>query len=335
MEARIKHVGENEEGIRRVRRGKGFQYFDADGDKLNDPVLLERFRQLAIPPNWKKVWICPHTDGHIQATGIDAKERKQYIYHEEWRKYRNTAKFYKLKEFAEWLPSIRKKASADLKLQGWPKIKVLGLIILTLDDVHIRIGNTFYRDTNDTFGLTTLRRRHLHIENRHLVFEYKAKSGKYRKVNIHNKKLSKLIKECSMLPGYEVFRYRENGLSLPITSADVNDYLKEISTENFSSKDFRTWGGTVLAVEKFPEAKRLSEENKRIKLVPQVIKLVANELGNTQAICREYYIHPAILKTIENGDYDRLTFEEEKTPDFELTSSEKKALEIISEAEDK
>jgi DNA topoisomerase I len=326
----LKYIAEHCEGIKRIRRGKGFLYLDEDGERIDDPAFLQWIKSLGIPPNWKNVWICPELDGHIQATGLDIKNRKQYIYHPEWRKYRSTAKFDKLKEFAQWLPTIRKKAYKDIQLPEWPRNKVLGLIILTLDEAHIRIGNTFYRDENETFGLTTLRRRHLHFEKKSIIFEFKAKSGKYSTVNIKNNKLVKLIKECSELPGYEVFRYRENGTTIPVTSADVNQYLKEISLEDFSSKDFRTWGGTVLAVEKFPEAKKMVEENKRLKLEPALVKLVAAELGNTQSICRDYYIHPAILQAVQNGDFDKLIYEEEKAENpFELTSSEKKALEII------
>jgi DNA topoisomerase I len=327
----VKYISEHCEGIKRVRRGRGFFYTDEYGERIDDPVLLERIRLLAIPPNWRNVWICPELDGHIQAIGVDVKNRKQYIYHPEWRKYRNTAKFDKMVEFAQWLPSIRKKAYEDTRLPGWPREKVLGLIILTLDEAHIRIGNTFYRDENQTFGLTTLRRRHLHFEKKTITFEFKAKSGKYRRVNIQNNKIAKLIKECSELPGYEVFRYHQNGATIPVNSADVNQYLREISLDDFSSKDFRTWGGTVLAIEKFPEAKKLAEENKRLKLESTLVKFVADELGNTQSICRDYYIHPAVMEAVKNHDYNRLYYEEEQASSpFELSASEKKALEIIS-----
>jgi DNA topoisomerase I len=331
IDFQVKYIGEDCAGIKRLKRGKGFLYLDQDGERIDDKIILQRIQALGIPPNWRNVWICPFEDGHIQATGFDVKNRKQYIYHTEWRKLRSTAKFDKLKDFAKWLPAIRKKAYEDIRLSGWPRNKVLGLIILTLDEAHLRIGNTIYRDENDTFGLTTLRRRHLHFEKNKIIMEFKAKSGKYRKINIENNKLVKLIKACSELPGYEVFRYRENGSTLPVTSSDVNHYLKEISLEDFSSKDFRTWGGTVLALEKFPEAKRMVEENKKLKLGTTLVKLVAAELGNTQAICRSYYIHPAILQAVENDEAEKLYYEEDKTSSrFELNAAERKAVEIIS-----
>lgn len=329
----VKYVSEFCEGIRRFRRGRGFIYLDQGGAKVDNPALLERIYSLGIPPNWRNVWICPDDDGHIQAIGLDIKNRRQYIYHPEWRKYRSTAKFDKLKEFAKWLPEIRSQAYKHTQLSGWPREKVLGLVVLTMNEAYIRIGNTLYRDENETFGLTTLRRRHLNFSNGHITFEFKAKSGKYRKVNIKNNKLVKLIRECSELPGHEVFRYRENSQYIPVTSADVNQYLKEISDENFTSKDFRTWGGTVLAVKKFPEARQIVDENKRLKLEAALVKLVAAELGNTQAVCRTYYIHPAIMHAVNNNDFQKLEFKEEKTRTFELSEAEKKALEIISDWE--
>lgn len=330
MNNQVKYVAETLGGFSRLRRGRGFIYLDYTGQKIADPFLLQRFRELKIPPNWKKVWICSDPLGHIQTVGYDQKRRKQYIYHEEWRRLRNLEKFNKLVEFGRLLPEIRRRAYEDTRLPGWPKNKALGLIVLTLNEVYIRIGNKFYRDENETFGLTTIRRKHLHFEGSGVQFEYKAKSGKYRKISIENRRLARLIRECSQLPGYEVFRYRENGATISIDSSDVNAYLRQISGENFTSKDFRTWGGTALAVEKLAEARAIASENKRAKLPAILVKLVAHELGNTQAICREYYVHPAILAAVESGEFEKLSFCEEAEKGFELSAAEQKALEIIS-----
>lgn len=330
MDNQVKYVSETCEGFYRVRRGRGFVYFDPGHQRVDDPLLLERFRQLRIPPNWKKVWICTDPDGHIQAKGFDQKNRKQYIYHEEWKRLRNFAKFDRMVEFGRHLPEIRRRAYQDTLQPGWPKEKVLGLIVLTLNEVYIRIGNKLYRDENETFGLTTMRRKHLHFEGAKIMFEYKAKSGKYRKINIRNRRLAKMIRECSQLPGYEVFRYRENGSTIPVDSADVNLYLKQISGQEFTSKDFRTWGGTTLAIQKFPEALAMALENKRLKLTSTLVKLVANELGNTQSICREYYIHPKVMQAVEDSDYALLAYEEKPSSAFDLSPAEQKVMDLIT-----
>ena len=334
MDFNLKYISDQISGITRKKRGKGFEYFDDEGNKIKDPVILERIKNLKIPPNWNAVWVCPDELGHLQATGKDKKNRKQYLYHEFWQEFQNRNKYEKMKEFALCLPKIRKTAISDSKLEGWPKEKVLGLVILTLDEGYIRIGNEQYKQANETFGLTTLRRRHLHFEGNKILLEYKAKRGKYRKINIKNNHLVNLIRECSELPGYEVFRYNENGSTIPVDSSDVNEYLQSISKEEFSSKDFRTWGGTVLTIENVPQARKMIEENPRLKLTTTVIKLVAKQLGNTQAICRNYYIHPAILNAVENEEFDRLAYEDKPTGRYELSSAEEKVLEIITAYEE-
>src|SRR5690606_14759879 len=241
-------------------------------------------------------------NGHLQATGKDQKNRKQYLYHEKWANYRNTSKFKRMADFARALPQIRAISLKDMKRKGWEKDKVLGLVVQFLNEAFIRIGNIYYREQNQTYGLTTLRRKHLHIDDNQLSFQYKAKSGKYRKIGVKNRKICKLIEECSELPGHEIFRYYDEATKswTCIDSHDVNDYLRRITGEQFSSKDFRTWGGTVLAVEKYEEAKEAISENPRKAFLPTLVKKVAEELGNTVAICREYYIHPAILDAAEN-----------------------------------
>jgi len=332
MDYQLIYIGEHSDGFTRKGRGKGFEYFDRKGQKIKDPTTIERINELKIPPNWQDVWISPDPRGHIQAVGKDARNRSQYLYHELWQQYRNSSKFKKLEEFAKCLPQIRKKASKDIKLEGWPKEKVMGLIVLTLDEAYLRIGNEFYKNENETFGLTTIRRRHLHFHDNMIDLEFKAKSGKYRKINIKNNHLVNLIKECAELPGYEIFRYKQRGASTaPVDSSDVNLYLKNISNENFSSKDFRTWGGTVLALEKFPHALEMTKKNKRLKLNATLVKLVAKILGNTQSICRNYYIHPAILNLVDQNKLNKLYFDEYPTRKYELSAAENKALELIAD----
>lgn len=300
------YVTDVDKGIYRKRAGKGFYYIDDQREKIKDEKILIRIKNLKIPPMWEDVWICRKANGHLQATGKDQKNRKQYLYHEKWATYRNTSKFKRMPEFARALPLIRATSLKDMNSKGWAKDKVLGLVVQFLNEAFIRIGNVYYKEQNQTYGLTTLRRKHLHIEGNQLSFQYKAKSGKYRKISIKNRKICKLIEKCSELPGHEIFRYYDESDKCwsCIDSYDVNEYLRRITGERYSSKDFRTWGGTVLAIEKYEEAKREINENNRKSLVPTLIKKVAGELGNTVAICREYYIHPAILDVVEKGGLD-------------------------------
>lgn len=302
----LTYANDDNPGYTRVRRGKGFSYHDEEGDKLTDKSVLKRIKALGIPPIWNKVWIAKKPNGHLQAIGYDHKGRKQYIYHDLWISYRSEAKFRKLSEFGRALPNIRRQADEHLKIEGWPRPKVLALVIEILDEYHIRIGNEYYRQQNETFGLTTLRRKHFDFEKGIGRLEYKAKSGKYRKINIKNGQLAKLIKQSSELQGYELFKYQiKHGQYQHIDSHDVNEYLKEISDEGFSCKDFRTWAGTVLAVERYEEALALVEENPRLNLETAVVKLVAKELGNTISVCREYYIHPQVMEVLVDGKVDK------------------------------
>lgn len=300
------YVTDADKGIYRKRAGKGFYYVDSNKQKVKDEKVLSRIAGLKIPPMWADVWICTKPNGHLQATGKDQRNRKQYLYHEKWAQYRNTSKFKRMPEFARALPLIRAASLKDMNQRGWAKDKVLGLVVQFLNEAFIRIGNIYYKEQNETYGLTTLRRKHLHIEDNQLSFQYKAKSGKYRKIGIKNRKICKLVKECSELPGHEIFRYYDEGNKCwtCIDSHDVNEYLRKITGEQFSSKDFRTWGGTVLAIEKYEEAKTEIGENTRKSLVPTLIKKVAAALGNTVAICRAYYIHPAILAVVESDGLD-------------------------------
>ncbi len=336
MPTTLVHVSDSEPGFTRIRRGRGFSYHDDSGRKLTDGEALNRIKSLGIPPIWSDVWIAKDPCGHLQCTGYDLKKRKQYIYHEGWNTYRSQEKFSKMASFGRVLPSIRQQVEKHLQSKEWPRHKVLALVIRMLDEYHIRIGNEYYRQQNETYGLTTLRRKHFDFEQGTARLEYKAKSGKYRKINIKNGQLAKLIKQSSELRGYELFKYRDKaGNFHRIDSNDVNEYLKDISGEDFTCKDFRTWGGTTLAIEKYEPARAMMDENPRLKKLDTVIiKLVAKELGNTQSVCRQYYVHPKVLATLMDSDPAKYQQRKPKKMNERsakmLSDSEVAALNIIS-----
>ena len=330
------YVNPEEEGFSRIKRGNGFSYHEARGKKIVDQKILKRINALGIPPVWKKVWICKNARGHLQATGYDPKKRKQYLYHQEWVNYRKLAKFSKMKEFGYTLPHIRQHTYHLLQQSGWPKDKVLALVIQMMDEYHIRIGNQYYKEHNETFGLTTMRRKHLDFEEGVGRLEYKAKSGKYRKINLNNNQLMNLVRQCSELPGYEIFTYKDQNRKFQsINSQEVNDFLHSIAGDQFSSKDFRTWGGTTMVVEKQEQARQAIAESSRRKLEPTLVKLVASELGNTQSICKTYYIHPRVLEKVVRGEakkYAGLVVKNMKPEQLRLLrQSEKTVMNIISE----
>lgn len=296
------YVTDDEPGYRRKKWGRGHRYYNPEGNPIDKEEIGERLDQLVIPPMWEDVWICSRENGHLQVTGYDEKGRKQYLYHPLWQEYRSRHKFDKMIEFGHALPRIREQVAKDLRKKGWPREKMLALVVSLLDETHVRIGNREYLKENNTYGLTTLRRKHLTIEDNEATFVYKAKHGVEQHVTIDNKKLVKLIKESSELPGYELFRYSEGeDAGKPVDSGDVNEYLKEISGEDFSSKNFRTWGGTVTAVERLEEALEEIQENPKKQLTSTLVKKVAEWLGNTEAVCREYYIHPCLLDSVDSG----------------------------------
>lgn len=306
----------------RKEHGESFKYLDESNSIIQDKKLLKRIEDLVIPPQWQKVKICAKPNGHVQAFGYDEKGRKQYIYHPLWNEYRQKNKFAQLLPFAKVLPKIRQGVSKDLKVKGWPKTKVLALTVSLLDSHYLRIGNLNYQKRNNTFGLTTLRRKHLEEDGDGLKISYQAKSGKYRNIAVKNRTLVRLIKETSDLPGYEVFRYLdEQGKSQKIDSDDVNEYLKSLSKESFTAKVFRTWGGSRMAIEYLDEAKEEVRANPRKKLETALVRKVAKKLGNNISTCRDYYIHPKVLELLV----------EEKVGDFEKSESAKH--EYLDEAE--
>lgn len=295
--------------ITRRKYGRGFQYFDERGEQITSEKVLRRFRQLVIPPMWSKVKICKWPDGHIQATGRDPKGRKQYIYHSAWEQQRQREKINRMKAFGEALPALRHKCENLVSnTQNWTREMVLALMLLILDETGIRVGNQEYAERNDTYGLSTLRRKHLDMARDGARFEYQGKSGKQRRVAVEEPRLAEHIREAAELPGYELFRYQNGSRKWEnVDSEDVNAFIQERMGEGFSSKDFRTWVASRLAVAYFPEAQARKEKRPRQKLVNILLRLVAKELGNTPNVCRMHYVHPAVLQVVETGKMPALT----------------------------
>jgi DNA topoisomerase I len=301
--AGLRYTTEEQPGICRRRRGRGFTYIDPEGVPVRDEGELRRIRQLAIPPAWTEVWISPSPLGHIQATGRDARHRKQYRYHERWREIRDDAKYDRLIDFAAALPRIRERVDADLARPGIPLERVLALAICILEETFMRVGNIEYARANGSFGLTTLRARHVEVDGSRIVFRFRGKSGKEHEVDFRDRRLARVIARLEQLPGQELFRYLDdNGELRTIGSDDVNAYLREISHEDLSAKDFRTWAGTVLAARALAGLGPAPNERIVRKRVTQAIDVVAAQLGNTRAVCRKCYVHPGILDAYAAGD---------------------------------
>jgi len=285
-------------GIRRKRNGKNFQYIDPKKKIIKDKKTLERIKALIIPPAWKDVWICTKPNGHLQATGRDAKNRKQYRYHTKWRVVRDQTKYDRMMAFGEALPKIRKQVKKDIALPGMPREKILATVIEVMEKTLIRIGNEEYAKENHSYGLTTLQGKHVDVHGSTVRFHFKGKSGVKHDIALHDKRLAKIIQRCNDLPGHELFEYRdENWKVHSIGSADVNNYLKTISGDDFTAKDFRTWYGTVLAAEALKSFKKFDSQAEAKKNVIQAIEMVAKKLGNTRSVCRKCYIHPAIMES--------------------------------------
>ncbi len=289
-------------GIRRRRRGRGWSFVGPDGKTVTDPETVARIKSLAIPPAWTEVWICADPNGHIQATGRDAKGRKQYRYHASWNEHRSANKFGRLIAFSQALPKIRDRVDRDLKRHGLPREKVIATVVRLLETTYIRIGNEEYAKANKSFGLTTLRDGHVEVAGTKLRFRFIGKSGMRHEIEVRDRRLARIVKMCRDLPGYELFQYiDENGVRQDVDSGDVNAYLREIAGEDFSAKDFRTWGGTLLAARELRLMTPPKSQREAKKTVTQVIQRVASVLGNRPATCRKYYVHPAVLEAYADG----------------------------------
>jgi DNA topoisomerase-1 len=296
-EAGLRYVADNSPGYSRKENGEHFKYLDTHGKPIRDEQRLLRIKRLAIPPAWTDVWICPSLAGHIQATGRDARRRKQYRYHERWRELRDENKFDRLAEFAKVLPKIRRRVAQDIRLPGLPREKVLATVVRLLERTFIRVGNEEYARENKSFGLTTIKNRHVKVSGDQLRFRFRGKSGRKHEVAITDGRIAKIVSKCQDLPGQDLFQYvSDDGEVRNVTSQDVNDYLREITNENFTAKDFRTWAGTVLGAIAL-NAQGEFETKKQAKAnLKTAICAVAHFLGNTPAVCRKCYVHPAILE---------------------------------------
>lgn len=281
---------------------KEFTYYDLEGNRIRDKKTLKRIDSLVIPPAWRDVWICPKDNGHLQATGIDEKGRKQYIYHPNWIKISQENKFSKVVDFGLSLPKIRNKVNYDLQQDGMDKRKVLATVIWLLEHTFIRVGNAEYADENEHFGLTTLRRRHVQVRGPSVIFSFKGKSGVDQTLEISNKTIAKTIKKCIELPGYELFGFvDEDGQRRVINSEDVNLFLKDVTKDDFSAKDFRTWGGTSLSANHFYKLGFPSKKKQIHKNIVDTVKSVAHHLNNTVTVCKNYYIHPVVIETYQKN----------------------------------
>jgi DNA topoisomerase I len=301
-EAGLRYVSDTGPGIRRRRAGRGFSYTGTDGQRLTDRRQIERIKALAIPPAWTDVWISPTRRGHIQATGRDQKGRKQYRYHPRWHDVRDEVKFGRMVAFAAALPRIRERTEQDLRRQGLPREKVLATVVRLLEKTMMRVGNDEYARDNDSYGLTTLQDEHAEVTSRRVVFRYRGKSGREHETTLDDPRLARIVKRCQELPGQELLQYvDEDGQARDIDSADVNDYLREITGEPFTAKDFRTWAGTVLACMALQEFDAVASEGEAQKNVVAAVKRVAERLGNTPAVCRSSYIHPEVLDAYLDG----------------------------------
>lgn len=307
QEAGLRYVSDSKPGFRREKAGDGYRYLDLQGKVVRDAETLARIKALAIPPAWTDVWICPTRNGHLQATGRDARGRKQYKYHAKWREARDETKFHHSIAFAKALPKIRQRVEHDLCLPGLPREKVLAAVTRLLEITLIRVGNEEYAKQNNSFGLTTLLNRHVDVEGAKIYFHFRGKSSKQHKVDITDRRLSAIVRKCQALPGQDLFEYLDDdGRPQSIDSSDVNSYLKEITGEDFTAKDFRTWQGTVLAALALQELGECSTGGEVKSNIKQAVESVAARLGNTAAICKKCYVNPLVLQAYADGALCRL-----------------------------
>lgn len=314
--AGLRYVTDRKPGIRRHAKGdsgKEFEYtVDPGGESLSDLEALGRIKSLVIPPAWTDVWICKQTNGHLQATGRDARGRKQSRYHPKWREVRDENKYERMVKFAAALPKIRERVNHDLKLPGLPRNKVLATLVSVMELTHIRVGNEEYAKENHSYGLTTLRHKHVEVHGANVTFEFQGKSRVHHTISLHDRKLARIIKQCEEMPGYELFQFVDHdGHRHHLHSEDVNAYLREISGEHFTAKDFRTWAGTLLASEMLRNLGPSETAKQAKKNVVEAIKKVAKELGNTPAVCRKAYVHPAVLEAYLAGNISAEAAKEE------------------------
>lgn len=329
---KLVYVNCQEEGIQRLRKGKGFSYV-YKGKVVRDKSVLHRIRSLVIPPAWEDVWICPLENGHLQATGKDVRNRKQYRYHPSWNALRNQTKFYRMLELGRVLPAIRRRMKKDLALEGLPRNKVLAAVISLMEKTGIRIGNEFYEKLYGSFGLTTLKDKHVMIGKGRLQFSFRGKKGVEHQVTLQSKKLAKIVQHCKEIPGKELFQYiDEEGKRQCIDSGMVNEYIREIAEAEFTAKDLRTWCGTVAALTALREAGSFENSKEAKQKIIEVLDKVSKQLGNTRTVCKKYYVHPSLLELYESGKMEKWLSNDDsaKGGDEEMETEEKILLDILS-----
>ncbi len=305
LAAGLRYVNDDRPGITRRGAGRGFCYRDPEGAAIRDRETLRRIASIAIPPAWKQVWICPDPRGHIQATGRDARGRKQYRYHPRWRAVRDSTKFHRMTGFAAALPTIRARLAHDLARKGLPREKALATVILLIDETLIRVGNEEYARTNGSFGATTLRAKHASVVHGELRLSFPGKAGVEHEYAVHDPRIARVVRRCQDLPGQHLFGYIDHaGTARAISSGDVNDYLREIGGEEITIKDFRTWGGSVLCHRLLCDAGRADSDREARSMVVAAVKVVAARLGNTPAVCRASYIHPLVIAAYLEGSLE-------------------------------
>lgn len=327
--AGLRYALQSDKGYYRKRKGSGFTYTDHNGETVRDKEVLERIKALVIPPAWQNVWISPYPHGHLQVTGTDARGRKQYRYHPDWNKIRNQSKFYRLRRFALALPSIRQQVEKDLKRKGLPYEKVVALVVKLIELTNIRIGNDAYKKLYGSFGLTTLRDKHVKFKGEAVDFEFVGKKGVKHKIKLQSRRLANLVKRCKEVPGYELFQYYDDdGNHHSIGSADVNSYIKEITGEDFTAKDFRSWAGSLNALCAFHEIGEHTNMTDCKKKIVSVLDSVAKKLGNTRTVCKKYYVHPTVIASYEKGSI--WNYKPRKTNSTDLNAEERALLKLLS-----
>lgn len=330
--AGLRYVSDRMPGIRRMRKGKRFAYLAPDGTPIRNKQELARITSLAIPPAWTDVWICPNPRGHLQATGKDARGRKVYRYHARWRAVRDETKYHRMLAFGEALPAIRARVADDLAVSGPARARVLAAVVHLLDETAIRVGNEEYARQNASFGLTTLRNDHVDVEGSTIRFQFRGKSGKDHEVEISDRRVARLLRKLQDLPGQHLFGYRdEYGNVRAVESADVNEYLREISGQDFTAKDFRTWEGTVIVARELRASGEAETKAEAKQRVADAIKAASARLGNTPAICKTSYVHPAVLEGYETGRLLRVQPNGRPLPEH-LDADDAALLAFLSEA---
>ncbi len=326
----LRYVTDAAPGIKRVGAGKGFAYYDADGKKIHDLDLIGRIRALAIPPAWTKVWICPIEHGHLQATGRDARGRKQYRYHDAWRVTRDETKFERMAEFAKALPSIRKRVRADLRRDGLPREKVMAAVVNIMDRTFIRVGNDEYAKDNGSFGLTTLRDKHAVVRGSRVILSFVGKSGKRHNVELEDARLARIVRRCRDMPGQQLFAYiQDDGSTGSVGSADVNDYVRDTTGGDFTAKDFRTWGGTVLFARALADLGSASSKRETKQRINEAAQAVGAILGNTSAVCLRAYVHPGLVDAYTEGTFTSLWERTSKARAAGLRADEARAASML------